>query len=264
MHNALDNEAHSNDPFIVIRTCRDTVTDIAKMVKSIHASYNVYNVIITADHGFLYNDMTFEDKDKQQITEDYVERTTRYYLTKSRDNVLNVVKFPWAQVSDMGSDLQVAVPVGANRFAVQGGGYNFSHGGASLQEMVIPIVRSNYRHDDTKAKVGITLLTKSPVIVSSRAKIQILQNEAVSANVQKRNIKVGIYYNGEPVTEIKEFVLDSPVADSAMERIVDVELILSKSAPSNIMQLNIYDADDMLNPLESVKITNKTLIEQDF
>ncbi len=264
MHNALDNEAHSNDPFIVIRTCRDTVTDIAKMVKSIHASYNVYNVIITADHGFLYNDMTFEDKDKQQITEDYVERTTRYYLTKSRDDVLNVVKFPWDQVSDMGSDLQVAVPVGANRFAVQGGGYNFSHGGASLQEMVIPVVRSNYRHDDTKAKVGITLLTKSPVIVSSRAKIQILQNEAVSANVQKRNIKVGIYYNGEPVTEIKEFVLDSPVADSAMERIVDVELILSKSAPSNIMQLNIYDADDMLNPLESVKITNKTLIEQDF
>jgi hypothetical protein len=81
MHNALTNEAHSNDPFIVIRTCRDTVTDIAKMVKSIHASYNVYNVIITADHGFLYNDMTFEDKDKQQITEDYVERTTRYYLT---------------------------------------------------------------------------------------------------------------------------------------------------------------------------------------
>ena len=122
------------------------------MVKSIHASYNVYNVIITADHGFLYNDMTFEDKDKQQITEDYVERTTRYYLTKSRDNVLNVVKFPWDQVSDMGSDLQVAVPVGANRFAVQGGGYNFSHGGASLQEMVIPVVRSNYRHDDTKGK----------------------------------------------------------------------------------------------------------------
>lgn len=264
MHQTLDEENHSNDSFVVIRTCRDTVTDIARMVKSIHASYNVYNVIITSDHGFLFNDIVFEEKDKQKITEEFVERTTRYYLTKSNDNVLNVVKFPWDQVSDMGSELHVAIPVGANRFAMQGGGYKYSHGGASLQEMVIPVVRSNYRHDDTKAKVGITLLTKSPVIVSSRAKIQILQNEAVSANVQKRNIKVGIYYNSEPVTEIKEFVLDSPVADSAMERIVDVELILSKSAPSNIMQLNIYDADDMLNPLESVKITNKTLIEQDF
>ena len=264
MHQTLDEENHSNDSFVVIRTCRDTVSDIARMVKSIHASYNVYNVIITSDHGFLFNDIVFEEKDKQKITEEFVERTTRYYLTKSNDNVLNVVKFPWAQVSDMGSELHVAVPVGANRFAMQGGGYKYSHGGASLQEMVIPVVRSNYRHDDTKAKVGITLLTKSPVIVSSRAKIQILQNEAVSANVQKRNIKVGIYYKGEPVTEIKEFVLDSPVAESAMERIVDVELILSKSAPSNIMQLNIYDADDMLNPLESVKITNKTLIEQDF
>lgn len=30
---------------------------------------NVANVLLTADHGFLYNDMKFEEKDKHSITD---------------------------------------------------------------------------------------------------------------------------------------------------------------------------------------------------
>ena len=30
---------------------------------------NVANVLLTADHGFLYNDMKFEEKDKHSIKE---------------------------------------------------------------------------------------------------------------------------------------------------------------------------------------------------
>lgn len=107
---------------------------------------NVANVLLTADHGFLYNDMKFEEKDKHSIKESAIEKKTRYYLTDSNDGFEDIVKSPLDKVSSIKSTtpLQVAVPIGTNRLAAPGG-YNFAHGGASLQEMIIPVIRSQQK-----------------------------------------------------------------------------------------------------------------------
>ena len=42
-----------------------------------------------------------------------------------------------------------------------------------------------------------------------------------------------------------------------------VELTLNKSTSSSVLQLRIFDIDDMLNPLVRTNITNNTLIERD-
>lgn len=75
---------------------------------------NVANVLLTADHGFLYNDMKFEEKDKHSIKESAIEKKTRYYLTDSNDAFEDIVKFPLDKVSSIKSTtpLQVAVPIG--------------------------------------------------------------------------------------------------------------------------------------------------------
>ena len=75
---------------------------------------NVANVLLTADHGFLYNDMKFEEKDKHSIKESVIEKKTRYYLTDSNDAFEDIVKFPLDKVSSIKSTtpLQVAVPIG--------------------------------------------------------------------------------------------------------------------------------------------------------
>ena len=45
----------------------DAVQELAALVKSVHATYNVRHVYITADHGFLYNARTLADADLQTL-----------------------------------------------------------------------------------------------------------------------------------------------------------------------------------------------------
>ena len=262
-HNAIDNAGH-NGYRSIIKACRDSVKEIADCVKRIHDHVSTRNIFITADHGFIYNDMTFAENDKTSITEATAEQKTRYYLTASGDEVTNVAKFPMRNVSGIDNDLFVAVPVGTNRFKVQGADYNFVHGGAALQEVIIPVVHSTYNRSEEKRKVNITLLTQSLSIVSSRLRIQILQDEAVSADIKPREIVCNIYCNDAKVTNDTIITLDSTDADVLQNRVKELSLTLNQSVSSSIMQLRIYDTEDMLNPLIKKPVTNNTLIEQDF
>lgn len=258
-HNTIDEAGHNGD---VVDACRKSIQQIAKLVKSLHSSYNVSNVIVTSDHGFLYNDIEFEEKDKQTISEEVIEKKTRYYLTKSNEEIQGVTKFRLSDVSGMEEDVYVAVPTGTNRFAATGG-YQFAHGGASLQEIVVPVIFSKVKKDDTKEKTRVLLMNKNLSMVSSRVKFQLIQSDAVSMEVQARTIVCGVYNNDELLTTEKYITLDS-ADENAQNRFFDVELTLNKPTDANILQLRIYDVDDDLNPLIKETVKNNTLIEQDF
>ena len=137
-YNTIDDASHSQSPFEVIRACRTAIEQLTVLVRRLHASWNVRNVIVTSDHGFIYNDMRFEEKDKHSITEEFIEKKTRYYLTTNDASVEGISKYPLQKVSVMktNGDVYIAVPNGTNRLAAPGG-YNFAHGGATLQEMKI-------------------------------------------------------------------------------------------------------------------------------
>lgn len=98
-HDTIDEASHSQSPFEVISACHKTIDQLSVLIRRLHATWNVTNVVLTADHGFLYNDMKFEDKDKHNITDASVEKKTRYYLTNSDKYVEGIVKFPLEQVS---------------------------------------------------------------------------------------------------------------------------------------------------------------------
>ena len=129
-HDTIDEASHSQSPFEVIAACRKAIEQLTVLVRRLHATWNVTNVLLTADHGFIYNDQKFEEKDKHSITEEALEKKTRYYLTDNNRMVDGIVKFPLDEVSGMkGTGLFIAVPEGTNRLAAPGG-YNFAHGGA--------------------------------------------------------------------------------------------------------------------------------------
>lgn len=74
----------------------------------------------------------------------------------------------------------VAVPEGTNRFAAPSGGYMFTHGGATLQELIIPIITSRLERADNKQPVGVMILDKRLSIQASRLRFKMLQTQAVS------------------------------------------------------------------------------------
>lgn len=264
-HDVIDKTGHDGNAKQIVNSCRDAINELKKMIPKIHASYNVTEVYITSDHGFLFNDIMFADKDKHKIEEDCLERSTRYYLTKSKDEVSGVVKFPLGEVSGMVNvdDVMVAVPMGTNRFAAPSGGYMFTHGGAALQELIIPIITSRQERDDNKQPVGVMILDRRLSMQASRLRFKMLQTEAVSMDMKERQIRVALYHNDVPVTPVKDILLDK--TDPSLDnRKIQVDLTLNKNIDAKVLQLKVFDATDELNPIIKENVTNNTLIENDF
>lgn len=264
-HDTIDENGHNDNPFDLIRACREAINQLAVLIKRIHATWNVRSVILTSDHGFIYNDMQFGDKDKHQIQEPALESKTRYYLSESNAPVEGVVKFPLDQVSGIitKSNVNVAVPEGTNRFAAPGG-YSFAHGGATLQEMIIPVIRSTQRRSDKTEKVGISLMSHNLNVISSRLKFQVIQSEAVTMTVQERSVVCCIYEGDKRVSSEQVITLNSHDATNLNNRVQDVTLTLNSECKGAVLQLRIYDVDDELNPLIKETVKNNTLIERDF
>ena len=264
-HDVIDENSHPQNPFEIIRSCRTAINQLSALVKRLHATMNVANVVITADHGFIYNDIHFEEKDKHGINEACIEKKTRYYFADNMMQAEGVVKMPLNKVSGItvSKPVYVAVPIGTNRLAAPGG-YSFAHGGASLQEMIIPVIRSRERQTDKTEKVGISLMNHNLNMVSSRLKFHLIQSEAVSMTVMERKVVCQVFNGDEPVTAEKELLLNSADSANLNNRVFEVTLNLNKSVTSSVLQLRIYDVDDRLNPLIKETVKNNTMIEQDF
>lgn len=264
-HDTIDKASHSQSPFDVIKATKQAVEELAILIKRLHATLNVNNVILTSDHGFIYNDMQFQDKDKHSIKETAIDKKTRYYLTSSEDQIDGIIKFPLDKVSGIQTSLPVyiGVPEGSNRLAAPGG-YNFAHGGATLQEMIIPVIHSKLRKTEKTEKVGVALLSTNLSMVSSRLKVTVIQSEAVSMTKKERRIVCCVYNGDEPVTEEKRVTLCSTDATNVNKRLYELSFTLNKPVTASLLQFVIYDEDDMLNKLIKENVKNNTMIEQDF
>lgn len=264
-HDVIDKNGHNGTSKEIVTNCRTAIKELATMIPKIHASYNVTEVYVTSDHGFLFNDIQFAEKDKHKINEECLERSTRYYLTNSEKEEPGVIKFRLDTVSGMlnACNVMVAVPQGTNRFAAPSGGYMFTHGGAALQEIIIPVIVSRQERTDSKQPVGVMVLDRKLSMQASRLRFKLLQTEAVSMDMKERLIKVALYYNDTPVTPIKDVILDKTDA-SLDNRKYLIDLTLNRNVDAKVLQLKIFDATDELNPLIKENVTNNTLIENDF
>lgn len=264
-HNSIDEIGHDGTGKQVVNECAQSIKDLATLISKIHSSYNVTEVYVTSDHGFIFNDIEIEDKDKQKVTEDSIERKTRYYLTSSNEPVTNIVKYPLSEVSGISQadNIYVAVPEGTNRLAAPSGGYNFTHGGASLQELIIPVIISRQERQDVKHPVDVVVLDRKLSIISSRLRFKLLQTDAVSMEAKERIVTVALYVNDKPVTAIKQITLDK-TEELLDARKIPVDLTLTSNVEAKVLQLKVYDIEDDMNPIIKVNVTNNTLIENDF
>lgn len=264
-HNVVDSLGHDGSSISLPQACDSAIKELKGFITTLLSSANITNVILTADHGFLYNNIAFEEKDKFHVDEENLEKTSRYYLTKSSESVLGIAKFPFTSVhgASDASNMFVAVPEGTNRLANQGTNYQFAHGGASLQELIIPVLSAKHVDKEGRDSVSVELLSKDIKVVSGRTRIEIYQADPVSDEFRERKITVALYDGNRPLTAIKQIELDKTSSNPG-ERIFIIDLMLTAENAPNLMQLRIYDTEDMLNPLKTASVTNNTLIERDF
>ena len=111
-------------------------------------------------------------------------------------------------------------------------------------------------------KVGARILDCSGNIVSSVLLFTILQSDAVSNDKKQRSVSYAIYEGDHMVSKEGTLLLSSTDVNPD-NRKTAARLTLSQATTSNLLELRIWDPADPLNPLDTKKVSNNTLIDRD-
>jgi hypothetical protein len=129
--------------------------------------------------------------------------------------------------------------------------------------LVVPVIVSSRKEEKIQRKVNTMLLSRNLSVVSNNLKIQLVQENPLSAKEKERTVVIAMYSNDEVVSNKVQLLLNS-TNELPSERIFTVSLSLNTKVAETLLKLKIYDKDDLLNPLMEEIVKNNTLIERDF
>ncbi|NHN45921.1 BREX-1 system phosphatase PglZ type A [Chryseoglobus frigidaquae] len=165
------------------------------------AKAEVGSIFITADHGFLFQDRELDDAgylSTEPQGDEIHDRDRRRVIGRGLKADPAFRHFTPAQLG-LSSDYEVLIPKGTKRMKLQGSGARYVHGGATLQEIVVPVISVTYADSGKTAvrPVNVTIQQKSPNITTAILAVDIHQSEPVSDKVQGRELRAGIYLGEE-------------------------------------------------------------------
>ena len=259
-HDTIDEASHTSDT-AVFAACDKAISEIKNLVRIIVNDFGGTNILITADHGFLYtySPLTEDDKvGKTSFNGMDVEYGRRYAIMQkgAQPNYLLPVKF-----LDGNTDFDGFAPRESIRIKMNGGGMNFVHGGISLQELVVPVIEYHYLRNhymeykrnkqkyDTKP-VAVSLLSVNRKISNMIFSLDFYQEDAVSTNREMATYK--IYFtdeNGKQISDVQKVIADK-TSDNGAERIFRCQFNLKSLKYSNtaIYYLVIEDEQGLQMP----------------
>jgi hypothetical protein len=190
-HNRIDDIGdNSTSEDKVIEASKEEIAFLMDVVKKI-ANMNGTNMIITADHGFIYQNEVLEESDFSdgQIIGDIDKGTRRYFIGSNLEHNQNVFKLN-ARELNIDSDKEVLIAKGMQRLRKQGSGSRYVHGGATLQETVVPLLFVSKERVDTVSKVDVDILNKSNNRITTNIHtVKFYQMQAVSEGFVARTVK---------------------------------------------------------------------------
>lgn len=261
-HNEIDETGDSKkSESRSFEAVENTIQQLIKILSYL-SNFNVYQIWITADHGFIYNERKLRDKDYEDLPKIAGETDIRFVLSKTGD--INL-----CDTTNLKTDVKITLPNGINRFRKQGSSMQYVHGGISLQELIVPVIRYSRDRKDKFSTVAVRLMNEDKLTIQANAlKLLFLQEQPIGNRLKATKWFVGLYdMSGlkRLSTEEEEIVFDS---DSTVPtgRMKTVTLRLNtEGSRSNFCYLYIYDSEDKtrLNPKVNKRIDFDTLMEID-
>ena len=268
-HDTIDEASHTSDT-AVFAACDKAISELKNLVRIIVNEFGGTNILITADHGFLYTysplkeedkvdkrgffdvDVVNSDAIKRESTRRCVEYGRRYAIMQKgvQPDYLMPVKFLSGN-----TEFDGFAPRKSIRIKMSGGGMNFVHGGISLQEMVVPVIEYHYLRNDSmeyqrnKQKydtkpVTVNLLSANRKISNMIFSLNFYQKDAVSAN--REAVTYQVYFtdeNGKQISDIQKIIADK-TSDNGAERTFRCQFNLKSLKYSNTATYYLVIVDE--------------------
>lgn len=232
-HNRIDHtgdKMHSEGE--AFEAAEQTLTDLLRLIKKLTAA-NASNILVTADHGFIYQHRAIAESDFS-ATEPEGEvihyRDRRFVIGKGFKQQAGLRHFTAPELG-LGGELEIQLPKSINRLRLKGAGSRFVHGGASLQEVMIPVLKVNKKRQSDVTTVEVDILRGANSVISAgQLAVALYQAQAVTDKVQPRVLRAGIFTQaGELISDSHELIFDL-ASDNPRERELQVRFVLSRAA----------------------------------
>lgn len=219
--------------FNAVETALDQLYNLVKIIRD---DLSGTNVMITSDHGFLYQRDPLEESDKiGQELDRAVEVKRRYILSQEQHEIPGQLAVDLSSIVKNEHHLTAYLPKATFRFKIQGSGVNFVHGGASLQEIVVPLLTFKNKRSGQKGvkeikKVDIKLTNTTRKITNSIFNLEFFQTEKVEDKLVPRTVAIFMTDEEGNALSNEETIIGDRTTDNPAERTFKLRFLLKSIA----------------------------------
>lgn len=207
---------------------------LLRILKHIN-NMNGYNMIITADHGYLYQHNRLDESDFTDFSPagTLYKTSRRFVLGKNLEHNISVQKWE-GEALGFADDTEAQIPKSINRIRIQGAGSRFVHGGASLQEIVVPVLEINKARKSDIEQVEIDIISGTSNITSNTFAVSFYQKQPVADKIQPRQIKAGFYTGaGQLISDVSTLLFSSTESDGMAREKRQIFLFTAEASKHN-------------------------------
>lgn len=216
---------------LVPAAAETAIEDLVKLVRKL-TSANFSNILITADHGFLWQHRALDESGfaLAEPEGDVITRNRRFVVGRGLSAGAGMKKFTAAELG-LSGDQDVLIPNSINRLRVKGSGSRYVHGGASFQEIVLPILRVGKQRKEDVGQVAVQIIPPGRAqITTGQIQINLYQVEPVTEKRQPRQVTTSIFANdGVLLSDEVELNFDF-TSDNPREREMPRTFLLTRAA----------------------------------
>lgn len=262
-----DNAASEGGVFEAVEEALDELRDVIGRLSS--AGFK--KIFVTADHGFLYQESDIpahgflSTVPEGEVTE-FMNR--RFIIGQGLQELSGLKTFTSSQLGYT-CDYEVQIPASTLRLRRQGSGLRFVHGGATLQEVVVPVLSIGKRSLDL-SQVQISLASGSTrKITTGVLSLRLAQDAAVSNDLLPRRLRVFVSQGEDVLSSSVEQVFESSDPE-ARNRIFTLNLVMAKRAntlDSRLVQVKLESnipSTEQWTPYGQFDFEIVNLAERDF
>lgn len=214
-HDRIDREGERD----LFNAAAAAVDELIRIVERL-ASCGAGIIYVTADHGFIFQESELEPhqyiscstvrgRDVNQVS------GRRCAVGYELEASPSLAVAPLANMGLANEDgLEAAFPNAMLRLRVQGAASNFVHGGLSLQEAIVPLIKIEKAKKDGTRDAQLEVLTRLKAITTGSVTVSFYQKDAVSEKARGFEAEFGFYSrDGEALSNIEKRAIASDAAD---------------------------------------------------
>ncbi|AKV88156.1 hypothetical protein AKG07_13680 [Microbacterium sp. CGR1] len=229
-HDTIDKRSHklgaeSGTP----EAARDAIAELTRLIGNLTSADA--NVLVTSDHGFLFQESKIGDGSKlgEEPHGDIKYRDRRFLLGEDFKQTASFNTYASSQLG-LAGDWQVHIPKSIYRLTqkLQGAADRFVHGGAMLQEVVVPVISVTRKGKSGVKLVDVQIKPKSDVLTNAIVRISLLQSEPISERTHARELRAAFYY-GDALISDQVVVVFAATGDER-DRLQEIKLQIRPDA----------------------------------